>query len=175
MAWLALALLSAPAAAHPLDEIVQGAYLTVTPGQILLELDLAPGPLVADVVLKALDANGDQSISEEEAQAYAGRVLDQSTLTIDGVEARWRLQAVVAPPYGNIETAGDVIKIFAVASQVDRVGGRTMAYDNRYAPVKSQCIANVFLVRAQGWRYEVTTQSRSDDGRQLMVSYTSAR
>ena len=33
-AWLLLALLSGSAAAHPVDEVVQGAYLTLVPGEV---------------------------------------------------------------------------------------------------------------------------------------------
>ena len=50
-----LALAAGPALAHPYDEVVQGAYLTLAPGQVRLELDLTPGPAVADALLKALD------------------------------------------------------------------------------------------------------------------------
>ena len=43
---LLLALLGA-AEAHPVDEVVQGAYLTLTPAGVELELDITPGSAVA--------------------------------------------------------------------------------------------------------------------------------
>ena len=62
-AWLLVLLAAEPAAAHPLDEVVQGAYLTLAPGQVRLELDLTPGVQVSGAVLKDLDANGDRRIT----------------------------------------------------------------------------------------------------------------
>jgi hypothetical protein len=59
-AWLLLALFSSSAAAHPLDEIVQGAYLTLVPGEVRLELDITPGTEVAGALLRALDTHADQ-------------------------------------------------------------------------------------------------------------------
>jgi hypothetical protein len=63
-AWLLLALFSSSAAAHPLDEIVQGAYLTLVPGEVRLELDITPGTEVAGALLRALDTHADQLVNQ---------------------------------------------------------------------------------------------------------------
>ena len=73
-------LVVAPASAHPLDEVVQGAYLTLTPGEVRLQLDLTPGVAVVDGLLHALDPNSDRDISEAEARAYAERVSSSPNL-----------------------------------------------------------------------------------------------
>jgi hypothetical protein len=174
LAWTLLALLCI-AEAHPVDEVVQGAYLTLAPGEVRLELDLTPGSKVAGTVLESLDTNTDQRITDVEARAYAGRVLAQSTLTLDGAAAPWTLDKVSVPPYQNLQTGNDILKIYAVAKRPDRTGPQTLSYQNRYQPAKSQCIANVFLQPAAGWQYQVTGQQRSDDGRQLTVKYTAGR
>jgi hypothetical protein len=173
--WILVAVLPHLAIAHPVDEIVQGAYLTLAPGEVRLELDVTPGSKVAGAVLKSLDANADKTVTDAEARAYAGRVLAQSTLALDGVTAPWTLDRVSAPPYQNLQTGNGVLKIYAVAKRPDRAGARTMSYQNRYQPAKSQCIANVFLQPAAGWVYQVTGQQRSDDGRQLVIKYTAGR
>lgn len=168
-------LLGTAAQAHPLDEVVQGAYLSLSPGKVLLELDLSPGPLVAGKVLTALDANGDQRVTPAEARAYAVRVLAQSTLTVNGAPARWTLDEVTVPPYQNLKAAGDTIKIYATAPRTDRAGAHTLTYVNRYQPAKTQAIANIFLLPGAGWTYGVTGQQHSGDGRQLTVKYTATR
>src|SRR5215213_642747 len=83
---LLLGLLAPPLAAlaHPLDVYLQASYITVAPAQILVELDLSPGVLVAPQVLPQLDSNGDQQISEAEGQAYADAVLPNVVLQVDG-------------------------------------------------------------------------------------------
>ena len=68
-----LAAMLAPARAalaHPLDVYLQATYLTVGPAQIVVELDLTPGVLVAPQILPELDTDGDEVISDAEGQAY---------------------------------------------------------------------------------------------------------
>ncbi|WP_161883661.1 hypothetical protein [Deinococcus alpinitundrae] len=173
--WVVLALLSGWAGAHPVDEVVQGAYLTLTPGKVLLELDLTPGSQVAGTMLKTLDTNGDGKASGAEARAYAAKVLSQSTLILGGVAVPWILDTVTVPPLAILKIGGDTIKIYATARRPDVAGGQTFSYQNRYQPVKSQWIANIFLQPAGGWQYQVTGQQHSNDGQQLTVKYTASR
>src|SRR5579872_6470883 len=174
-AFLLLLLSAGRAGAHPVDEVVQGAYLTLAPGEVRLELDLTPGTMVAAALLRDMDPNRDQRISDAEARAYAAHVLQQSTLMLDGTAAAWRLDKVSVPPYQNVLLATDTLKIYAVAARTERAGAHTLRYDNGYQPAKSQCIANIFLQPGAGWRYQVAGQRHSDDGRQLAVDYTGAR
>lgn len=169
-----LALLLGTAGAHPLDEVVQGAYLSLAPGKVLLELDLTPGPLVAEPFIKALDPNADGKVTAAEARAYAGRVLGQSTLEVNGAAIPWTLDQVEVPPVPALKVGG-VIKIYATAKRPDRTGAQTLTYQNRYQPVKSQWMANIFLLPGAGWQYGVTGQQHSNDGRGLTVTYTATR
>lgn len=161
--------------AHPVDEVVQGAYLTLAPGVVKLELDLTLGTQVAGAVLDTLDVNADQSIADAEARAYAQAVLEQSTLTLSGVAVPWTLDRVVVPPYQNLNLGSDTLKVYAVAERPDALGEQSLSYQNRYQPVKSQWTANVFLQPAAGWQYQVINQGRSNDGRQLTVAYQVTR
>jgi len=172
---LCLALLSGGAGAHPVDEMVQGAYLTLTPGAVQLELDLTPGSKVAEPLINALDPNADGKVTTAEARVFAGRVLAQSTLTINGTALRWTLDEVTVPPLQNLKLGSDTIKIYAVAQRPDQVGAATLSYQNRYQPVKSQWMANIFLQPGAGWQYGVTGQQHSNDGRGLTVKYTVKR
>ncbi|PNY79283.1 hypothetical protein [Deinococcus koreensis] len=170
-----LALLLGTAGAHPLDEVVQAAYLSLAPGKVLLELNLSPGPLVAGKVLAALDPNADGKVTSAEASTYARRVLAQSALTVDGQTLTWTLDEVQVPGYQNLKTAGDSIKIYATAARPDRTGAHTLSYVNRYAPAKSQPIANIFLLPGSGWTYGVTDQQHTSAGRGLSVNFQVGR
>jgi hypothetical protein len=169
------ALACGSAQAHPQDEVVQGAYLTLAPGEVRLQIDLIAGVKVAGSVLKSIDANGDRRISDTEARAYAGRVLAQSSLKVNGAPVTWRLASIKAPAYENIEQAGETIEIYAVADRRDEAGAHSLAYENRYDPATCLCIANVFLEPGSGWQYQVNSQTRSEDGRAFGVSYLAAR
>ena len=170
-----LALLPRWAEAHPLDEVVQGAYLTLAPGEVRLELDLTPGIEVAGALLQALDADADRIITEAEAQGYAERMLARSTLTLYDVALSWMLDEVDVPPYRDLELGGGTIIIRAVARRPDSAGAHVLSYRNDHQPAASRRMANVFLRPGEGWQYRVTEQRRSDDGRQLTVTYTVAR
>lgn len=176
--WTAAVLAAAApltAQAHPLDEVVQGAYLTLKPGQVALELDISPGILVADSLLRRLDADGDTRIGGDEADAFGRHVLGQTRLTIDGAPAAWRLERVAAPPYDNVRQGGDTVRIYAVARRPERAGAHSFTFENRYAPARTQAAANVFLQPNNGWRYTVAGQAHGPDGRSLSVRYTAAR
>lgn len=167
--------LEGSACAHPVDEIVQGAYLTLTAGRVELELDLSPGSKVAGSVLRELDTDGDGRASDAEARAYAQRVLAQSSLKLGSNPARWTLERVEAPPLAHLRTGNAALKVYAFAPRTDAAGQQTLSYQNRYRPAPSQWIANIFLRPGGGWTYAVTSQSRSNDGRSLTVTYTTAK
>ncbi|WP_425144947.1 hypothetical protein [Deinococcus sp.] len=172
MAWTILVAVCCAAQAHPVDELLQGAYLTLAPGAVQLELDLTPGTQVAGGWLRTIDANADGQISASEARTFARQVLAQSRVTVGGVDTPWALDQVVTPPYQNLLTGNDVLKIYAVARRPDRAGAGTFTYQNRYQPVKSRWMANVFLLPAAGWQYGVSGQQHSTDGQTLTVTYT---
>jgi hypothetical protein len=157
-----------------LDEVIQAAYLTLAPGEVQLDLEIQPGTLVGGSIARDVDANGDGRISEAEARAYGERVLRASTLTVDGAPVELRLQRVAAPVYANL-VQGDILHVYAVARRKDRAGPGTLAYLNRYAPVKSQCQANVFLSMGSRWTYAVASQVHGPDGRRLDVAYRVSR
>jgi hypothetical protein len=71
------------ALAHPADVYLQAIYITVAPAQIVVELNLSPGVLVAPQVLPQLDTDGDEQISEAEGQAYVDAMLRDVVLEVD--------------------------------------------------------------------------------------------
>jgi len=171
--WCALLLAgaSAAASAHPVDELVQGSYLTLVPGGVRLELELTPGTQVAHHLLPALDTNRDRRISDAEARAFAQKALGQMTLVLDGHPVAWRLQKVAAPDYRTFRLGG-VLKVYALAPRPERAGPRLLRFANLYDPLPSRCIANIFLQPRGAWR--VTGQAHSNDGRVLIVRYAVA-
>ena len=171
LAGLLLALLPGRAEAHPVDEVVQAAYLTLAPGAVRLELDITPGSNVAGALLHVLDANADRTIAAAEARGYARRVLRQSTLTLDGVAVSWTLNEVNVPSYQSFETGSGTISIHAVAERPDSPGPHVLSYRNDHHPAASLPMANVFLLPGEGWQYRVVSQQRTDDGREITVSY----
>lgn len=169
---LSAILVTGAAFGHPVHEIVQNAYLTLSPGSVRLELELTAGPQVAPRILRALDSNGDRRITPVEARAYAGRVLAQSQLTIDRRLLKIRILSVDVPSYSAVLGAHGTIRITAVAARPDQVGATKLAYRNGYSPAESRCDANIFIKAGAGLDYRINGQDRSLNGRALVVRYS---
>src|SRR5215213_541670 len=99
-----LGLLAPPVAAlaHPLDVYLQASYITVAPAQIVVELDLSPGVLVAPQVLPELDGDGNQQISDVEGQSYADAMLRNVVLQVDGESLALAVTKIEMPDYLTI-------------------------------------------------------------------------
>src|SRR5262245_32885407 len=61
--------------AHRLDEYLQATRVMIAADRVTLELDLTPGVAVAPAIFKAIDGDGNGSISPAEADAYAAQVV----------------------------------------------------------------------------------------------------
>jgi hypothetical protein len=79
-----LALAGTPAFAHRLDQYLQGAIISVEKNRIEAQMTLTPGVAVFPLLIANIDTDGNGAISETEQRAYAGQVLRDLSLTIDG-------------------------------------------------------------------------------------------
>jgi hypothetical protein len=57
-------------------------------GRVDLEIELTPGPAIADKMLAWIDTNGDGRVSEAVAEAYVEEMLRSVTLKVDGHRRR---------------------------------------------------------------------------------------
>ncbi|MEZ4624132.1 MAG: hypothetical protein R2843_04940 [Thermomicrobiales bacterium] len=112
----AMFLLPTGTSAHPLDQYVQMTYITVEPTEIVVELYITPGVLIAPDVLAELDANGDEVISEAESYAYIAPMVDALQLTVDGEPVTLALTSIDMPAYLNIQTGYGEITITTSAA-----------------------------------------------------------
>jgi nickel/cobalt transporter (NicO) family protein len=145
---LLLGLLAPPQAAlaHPLDVYLQASYITVAPTQIVVELDLSPGVLVAPQVLPQLDTDGDQQISDAEGQAYVDAMLGKVVLQVDGKPLALAVTKIDMPAYLNIQSGYGTLRIFTVATLADGMTGtHQIAYTNNFAPTGSAYQVNAFV------------------------------
>jgi nickel/cobalt transporter (NicO) family protein len=162
-------LLSSLAFAHPRDELVQAAYLSLTPTSIALELDLTAGDLVASAFSKRMDSSGDGKLEQSEAFIYAQTVLRQLRLNVDGQPVALEITDVTAPTTAALLAGGGVLQLKARADIPERPGAHTLEFENAHAPVKSGYLSNAF---AQSERLQMNRQTRSDDQSQYRLEYT---
>jgi len=77
--------------AHRIDEYLQATILSLEGSRVQASMRLIPGILVSPSVIAGVDSNGDGAFSESEERAYAQRVLDDLTITIDGKSVQPKL------------------------------------------------------------------------------------
>jgi hypothetical protein len=117
-----LMLSRAPAFAHRLDEYLQATIVEIEKHRVRLEVTLTPGVAVSEFVIQTIDTDGDGTISTSERQAYAARVLEDLTLTIDGRRLAPRATPVQFPALSEIREGRGEIQI-EVSADLPR-GGR---------------------------------------------------
>lgn len=86
-----------PAFAHQVDKYLQATYFSLTKDSLKVEMFLTPGVAVLPAVLAALDSNGDGMISEAEQRAYAGQVVRDLAVKVNGENLRPQLLATDFP------------------------------------------------------------------------------
>ncbi len=162
----------APAAqAHALDAYLQASYLTVTPAQIVVELDLTPGVLAAPAILPLLDTDGDASISEAEGRAYVESVLASVSLQVDGEVASLEITKIELPTYLTIQAGYGMIRVFTQAALPEsQIETHQISYINGYAPTGSVYQVNTFVESAGA--VTLGTQNRDDLRQSLRVDYS---
>src|SRR5690349_4787766 len=101
--------------AHPLDQYVLASYLSVAPEQIILEIDMTPGVLLAPQFLPTLDTNNDQQISEAEGQTYANLILKNVELRVDGTTRLLTFTKIDMPDFLNLQTGYGTMRLYAKA------------------------------------------------------------
>lgn len=170
---LLLGVLAPPRAAlaHALDEYLLASYITVAPDQILVELKLSPGVLVAPELLAILDPDGDTQIAAAAGEAYADEVLRQLTLELDGQPLSLERSALVMPPYLNLQTGYGELRISAIAALPEGLAGEhQLAYLNSFAPTGATYQANAFVERDGS--VTLGPQQRDSSQQRLRVAYT---
>ncbi|HZQ08162.1 MAG TPA: hypothetical protein VFD70_16380 [Anaerolineae bacterium] len=159
------------ALAHPLDVYLQATYITVAPSEIIVELDLSPGVLVAPNVLPQLDTNTDQQISDSESQAYADTILHNIALQVDGKPLALSITKIDMPEYLTIQAGYGTIRIFTTAALPNTINGiHTIYYKNSYAPTGSAYQVNTFV--EQSAPITLGKQIRDSIQQSITVDYT---
>jgi ABC-type nickel/cobalt efflux system permease component RcnA len=159
------------ALAHALDAYLHASYITLKPTQVVVELNLTPGLLVAPQVLPKLDTNTDQQISEAESQAYVNSLLRNVLLQVDGQPSALAVTKIEMPPYLNIQAGYGNIRVFAAAALADGMtGAHQLAYKNNNAPVGAVYQVNAFVDK--GANITLGQQNRDPNQQSMTMEFT---
>ncbi|MDX2005211.1 MAG: hypothetical protein SFU83_08040 [Meiothermus sp.] len=165
---LTLALLGGWAVAHPIDELVQASYLSLSPDALELELNLTPGAQVAAPMMQLVDTDRDGLLTQAEVERYAANVLSELRLSVDGRAVNLELARVTKPQTSAFVAGGGTVQIIARAALPGGAGRHVLEFENLHAPVKSGYLSNGF---AQSDSIQLFSQTRNDDQSAYRLEY----
>ena len=160
-ALLVLALVSGlPVGAHNLDEYLQAAVIALDRDRVRISMRLLPGVAVLPRVMARIDTNSDGTLSASEQQAYAMRVLDDLTLSIDGVRVKPQLLSVEFPALEQMAAGLGDIKIEIAAALPAGHADRKLVFENHHQSAISAYLVNCLVPRDPA--IKILTQRRNE-------------
>jgi hypothetical protein len=167
----ALLLLAAtPAAAHRLDEYLQATTLLVEKERVQAQLRLTPGIAVFPAVRAGIDTDSDGVISAVEQQAYAQRVLDDLSLTLDGTPLPLRLTSLKFAAIEDLREGRGEIRLDFDAKVTSGSQKRKLIFENRHHSRIAAYLVNSLVPRDPGIR--ITSQYRNYPQSFYQLEYT---
>ena len=130
--------LAGGASAHRLDEYLQATLIGVTRDGVDVEIGLTPGVAVLPAVMAAIDRNRDGRISPEEERAYAGDVLTDVELEVDGKPVPLRL---IDSRFPTVQAMREGMGTIRLNLRADRAG-HELRFENRHLPRVSVYLVN---------------------------------
>jgi hypothetical protein len=154
-------LLSGPtASAHRIDEYLQATLLSLEANRVEGSMRLIPGMLVSSSVIAAVDANGDGVFSESEEEAYAKRVLEDLSITIDGKSVEPKLVSWSFPQPDQMREGLGEIHIEYIADLPSGGSDRSLVLMNRHQSDTSVYLVNVAVPNDHNVR--IVSQKRNE-------------
>jgi hypothetical protein len=165
-----LLLSCAPAGAHRLDEYLQATLISVERNQIHTQLRLVPGVMVLPTILRSIDSDADGVISETEQRAYAGRVLHDLSLTVDGERLPLRLVAMKFPQLEAMQQGLGEVQLEFDADIRNGGRSRKLVFENHHQRLICAYLVNCLVPRDSDIR--ITAQNRNYEQSSYGVEYT---
>ena len=135
---------------HQLDEYLQATLLDLSGDRVRVELSLTPGAAIAPQILALIDRDRDGVLSPTETAEYAGRMMREVHLTIDGRACRLTVTRAVAPAWEELVEGTGSIRLDAVAEGALLTGGaHRIVYENTHQPAPSAYLANALKPRRE--------------------------
>jgi hypothetical protein len=153
--------LGVPAWAHRVDEYLQATMISVETDRIQVSMRMVPGIAVAAAVIASIDMNGDGVIADAEGQAYAERVLDNLSLTVDGTRVSPRLLASSFPTIDALRAGVGQISLAFMAPLPRSPAHRTLVFENHHQHHMAAYLVNCLVPRDR--KIRIMAQIRNQD------------
>ncbi len=125
-----------PASAHPADMYFHTFTLNFSSDSVQITWELVPGPMVTHVLWHEADLDGDEEISDAEAEAWVQPILDDFSLRLDGTPLTFDLVNIQwADSLPQLRTGESPITI-ELRADLDTSAGELLLL-NEYKPENS--------------------------------------
>ncbi len=172
LAAVVLVLVGVPAFAHRLDEYLQGTILSVEKDRLQAQMTLTPGVAVFPQLIASIDTDADGVISEREQRAYAGQVLHDLSLQIDGHRLTPQLLSIRFPPMEKMKEGLGEIQLDFKASLPSGGRNRKFTLENHHQSRISAYQVNCLLPLDRDIR--IKTQNRNYSQSFYQLDYVQA-
>ena len=131
-----------PAFAHRVDEYLQATTIAVEKDRVALQLRLAPGIEVFPRVLALIDTDRDGAVAETELRAYAQRVAEDLSLSVDGARLSLRLVSSRMEPLEALQDGRGTIELSFDATVPPGGENRRLLFENRHQRAMAEYLVN---------------------------------
>ena len=132
---------------HRLDEYLQATAFSIGKERVQARITLTPGVAVAPAVMAGIDTDRDGVITEAEHHAYAGRVLSDLSLSINGDARKLQLVSARFPKLDQMkEGLGEIQIDFTADVPASHLGSaRSLSFENRHQSAISSYLVNCLV------------------------------
>ncbi len=166
---LLLIYLGTPASAHRLDEYLQATTISLEQHRVQAQILLTPGVSVFPVVMAAIDTNRDGVIGTSEQRAYAGRVLGDLSLALDGAPLTLELISTNFPATDEMREGRGKIQIDFAARVPGDGPAHKLVFENRHLRPVSVYLVNCLMPLDAD--IHVTAQNRTQEQSLYQLNY----
>jgi hypothetical protein len=167
---LACALFPCAVFAHRLDEYLQATQISIERNVVRFEINLTPGAAVAEEILAGIDKDHNREISQNEAGAYAEKVLRSISLNVDGKLYSIHLNSTELPLMEDMRHGEGVLRLYGSAAVPSLAAGRhQLEFSNTYRADISVYLVNALVPADRHIR--ITGQSRDMLQRDYRMDY----
>ena len=174
MRLVTLVLLSAGSVSfgHRLDEYLQATIFSIETNRVQATLQLTPGVAVFQYVINTIDTDHDGVISKAEETAYAGHVLADLSLSLNGDRLPLQLISVAFPKMEQMKEGLADIQIDFAADVSGSGLERKLVFENRHQSPIATYLVNTLVPRDP--TIKITSQQRNYEQSLYQLDYVQA-
>lgn len=159
--------------AHPHDDVVQQALLSIGMDKVILSVRIVPSHDEGAAIYAHIDTNKDGVVSTNESNAFAMAVFSKMKLSIDGKPSALKVKSTDVPNYGYVAAGLGVIEIKGnakIAMAADKK--HKLIFETHYEMFTQEWLIQPFFYANLNNSFSGKEIQRSETGKYVEVMFT---